>query len=58
MIIILSFKLYHHGSNLESIYKVISMDMLPTEYLPDDYSGPKNGTVQEIIGMSLQIVVL
>ncbi len=51
------FQMYHHGSHLESIYKVVSMDLLPTEYLPDDYSGPTNGTKQEIIGRSSHILV-
>jgi hypothetical protein len=26
------------------------MELLPTEYLPDDYTGPNAGTVEEIIG--------
>ena len=39
------------GSNLEAIYdKKIPMHLLPKEYLPDDYTGPNNGTVRELIG--------
>jgi len=38
-----------HGDNLESLYKVIPMRLLPEEYLPDDYTGEKNGNVQSII---------
>jgi len=34
---------------MESLYKVIGMDVLPDEYLPDDYTGPSAGPIQQII---------
>jgi len=33
----------------ESLYKSVGMDVLPDEYLPDDYTGPSAGSIQEII---------
>ncbi len=42
--------MFMHGSNMESVYKVIPMEMLPVEYLPDDYKEPNAGTVQSIVG--------
>lgn len=36
------------GSNLEALYKIVPMHMLPKEYLPDDYSGPCVGTIKEM----------
>ena len=38
------------GSNLETFYdKKIEKHLFPTEYLPDDYTGPENGSIQELI---------
>ncbi|KAL5022439.1 hypothetical protein ScPMuIL_001594 [Solemya velum] len=37
-----------HGQSLVSLYEEIDMSMLPKEYLPDDYDGPHNGTLDEI----------
>ena len=34
---------------MESVYKAVGMDVLPDEYLPDDYSGPSAGPLQQII---------
>ena len=34
---------------LESLYKFIGMDVLPDEYLPDDYNGPRSGPLKQII---------
>lgn len=39
----------HVHENMESLYKSIGMDLLPVEYLFDDYTGPSAGTVQQII---------
>ncbi len=40
-----------HGSNLAAMYnKVIPMEMFPTDYLPDDYTGPSPGSVDDIVG--------
>lgn len=36
------------GSNLEEVYKIVDKDCLPNEYLPDDYTGPKAGTVAQL----------
>jgi len=41
------------GSSLENLYKEISMELLPSDYLPDDYKGPHAGTVQENIDRML-----
>ena len=42
-----------HGKVLESVYKYIPMDLLPEEYLPDDYEGPHPGSFTHIIGEAL-----
>ena len=34
-----------------SVYKNIDMSLLPDEYLPDDYTGPRIGSCKQIIGM-------
>ena len=42
------------GSNLETFYdKKIPKHLFPTEYLPDDYKGPKNEPIQELISECL-----
>ena len=35
---------------MESIYDEVDMSVLPSEYLPDDYSGPTAGSHNDIIG--------
>jgi len=35
---------------MESLYKAIGMELLPDEYLPDDYTGPSAGPIQQIVG--------
>jgi len=37
------------GSVTENLYKEIPMEILPSDYLPDDYKGPHAGTIQENI---------
>ena len=44
-----------HGQNLTTVYDQIDMSMLPEEYLPDDYTGPNAGTVQEIASKSFTL---
>jgi len=34
---------------MESLYKAVGMDVLPDEYLPDDYTGPSAGPMQQIV---------
>ena len=34
---------------MESLYKAVGMEILPDEYLPDDYTGPSAGSHQQII---------
>ena len=41
-------KVHVHGQNLSTVYDQLDMSMLPEEYLPDDYTGPNAGTVQDI----------
>ena len=39
------------GNNLEAIYeKKIPKRLFPVEYLPDDYTGPNNGKLRDLIG--------
>ena len=38
------------GNNMENVYKHVPKEMLPVEYLPDDYTGPNAGTVHELSG--------
>lgn len=33
----------------ESLYKHVSMELLPVEYLPDDYTGPNAGSLQSLL---------
>ena len=37
--------------NLETVYKHIPMECLPEEYLPDDYTGPNVGSINQILGL-------
>lgn len=37
------------GKNLTSLYEKVDMEMLPTDYLPDDYKGSKVGSAQDCI---------
>ena len=46
----------HH--TMVSVYEQIGMSILPEEYLPDDYTGPSAGKVQDIIGMFTFWVIL
>ena len=43
------------GSNLEQVYKEVPMELLPEEYLPDDYTGPTAGSLQTIKGYFSEI---
>ena len=36
---------------MESVYRDIPMSCLPVEYLPDDYTGPNVGPIDDIIRM-------
>lgn len=38
----------HVHDSMESLYKVIPMELWPTEYLPDDYKGPSAGSMARI----------
>ena len=40
-----------------SVYEYIDKTQLPKEYLPDNYTGEYAGTIQEITGMSICMVV-
>jgi hypothetical protein len=35
-------------STMETLYKVIPMELWPDEYLPDDYTGPSAGSIKSI----------
>ncbi|CAH1786087.1 unnamed protein product [Owenia fusiformis] len=39
---------FSYFSNLEELYQKIPMELLPKEYLPDDYTGPHAGTISQI----------
>ena len=39
----------HFHDTMESLYKSIDMELLPDEYLPDDYKGPSAGPLKQII---------
>ncbi|XP_052266579.1 alpha-tocopherol transfer protein-like [Dreissena polymorpha] len=51
--IILSKKLksrFHlHGKSLVKIYNEIGYECIPDEYLPDDYEGPRAGTIAQVV---------
>jgi len=34
---------------MDSLYELVGMDVLPDEYLPEDYTGPSAGPLQQII---------
>ena len=36
--------------NLETLYKKVPMELLPEEYLPDDYKGPTVGSLEQLRG--------
>ncbi|ELT95285.1 hypothetical protein CAPTEDRAFT_190065 [Capitella teleta] len=38
----------HVHNTMESLYKYIPMEMLPVEYLPDEYEGPHQGKLDDI----------
>lgn len=38
----------HTHDTMESLYKVIPMELWPIEYLPDDYKGPSAGSLESI----------
>ena len=38
------------GNNLESYYdKKIPKHLFPSEYQPDDYTGPSNGSIKDLV---------
>jgi len=39
----------HVHDTAESLYKAVGMEVLPDEYLPDDYTGPSAGPIKQII---------
>ncbi|XP_045191878.1 alpha-tocopherol transfer protein-like isoform X2 [Mercenaria mercenaria] len=43
-----------HGNSMVSVYKDIDRSVLPTEYLPDDYTGPSAGPLKGIIDEMLE----
>lgn len=42
-------RMYLHGRSLTKVYKEVGMEVLPVEYLPDDYEGPNAGSTQQIV---------
>lgn len=44
-----AFQIVIHGRELEGLYKYIDKDLLPEEYLPDDYEGPCAGSIKSIL---------
>ena len=45
----------HVHSTLESVYAEVPMEMLPEEYLPDDYTGPSAGSLKKITGVCVVV---
>ena len=45
-----NFQIINCGSSLEMLYKEIDLQLLPVEYLPEDYVGPNGGTAAENVG--------
>ena len=39
-----------HGKTMTSVYEKIDKSVLPTEYLPDEYTGPSAGPLKQIVG--------
>ena len=48
VIVSLQFCLY--GNHMHKVYEKIDMNMLPKDYLPDDYEGQSAGQVSDIVG--------
>lgn len=46
-----------HGRTLVSLYDSIDMSVLPSEYLPDEYTGPSSGTLEEVIAYNQAEIV-
>ena len=42
-------RIHMTGKNLTNLYKKVDMDMLPLDYLPDDYKGCKVGSAKDVI---------
>ena len=55
---VLYLQVHVHGQNLTTVYDQIDMSMLPEEYLPDDYTGPHAGTVQEIASKAFTLYLI
>ncbi|CAH1802323.1 unnamed protein product [Owenia fusiformis] len=41
-------RMFLYGNNMEDVYKHIPMRLLPREYLPDEYTGPCQGSLSAI----------
>ena len=46
-----------HGQSMLSVYRELDMSVLPDEYLPDDYTGPSAGTLQNITGIGCFLAI-
>ena len=55
IVVLVYLKLAVVGKNLVNLYEVVDKSMLPTEYLPDDYTGPNAGPMDKLIGESLTV---
>ena len=38
---------------MANVYDAVDKSVLPDEYLPDDYTGPSAGPIQQVVGMIL-----
>ncbi|XP_053402132.1 uncharacterized protein LOC123548576 isoform X1 [Mercenaria mercenaria] len=47
-------QMFLHGNSLAKVYDEIGMSVLPDEYLPDDYDGPRVGTHEKIANEMLE----
>ncbi|KAL4235050.1 Tyrosine-protein phosphatase non-receptor type 9 [Mactra antiquata] len=42
-------RMFLHGRSLSKVYGELGMEVLPDEYLPDDYDGPSVGSCENIV---------
>ncbi|WAR00017.1 TTPAL-like protein [Mya arenaria] len=51
-------RVFMHGHSMVSVYKEIPMELLPEEYLADDYQGDSAGSLQDITENNIKKLLL